>query len=85
MIVVFTGFATEALHYIRLEPHRHLAYFVHLVFVFALLIYLPYSKLAHLAYRTVALVMAEYFGRRGPEPRPTIEEPTKVEEEPANV
>ena len=64
LIVVLTGFMTEILHYVRLEPHRHIAYFVHLVFVFALLIYLPYSKLAHLVYRATALVYAERFGRR---------------------
>jgi quinone-modifying oxidoreductase subunit QmoC len=62
--VVLTGFATEVLHYVRLEPHRHVAYFVHLVFVFALLMYLPYSKFAHVAYRTVAMVFAERFGRK---------------------
>ncbi len=30
-LVVFTGFVTEVLHYLRLEPHRHVAYFIHLV------------------------------------------------------
>jgi len=63
-IVVLTGFVTEILHYVRLEPHRHIAYFVHLVFVFALLIYMPYSKFAHVIYRTVALVFAEHSGRK---------------------
>ena len=67
LIVVLTGFVSEALHYLRLEPHRHIAYFVHLVFVFALLIYLPYSKFAHIVYRTVAMVHAEYSGRDGQE------------------
>jgi quinone-modifying oxidoreductase subunit QmoC len=62
-LVVVTGFVTEVLHFLRLEPHRHIAYFVHLVFVFAVLMYLPYSKLAHLAYRTTAMVFAEYTGR----------------------
>ena len=52
--VVVTGFATELLHYLRMVPHRHVAYFVHLVSVFALLIYLPYSKFAHLLYRMSA-------------------------------
>jgi len=61
--VVATGFITEILHYIRLEPHRHLAYFVHLVFVTALILYLPYSKLAHMIYRTIALIYAEHTGR----------------------
>jgi quinone-modifying oxidoreductase subunit QmoC len=62
LIVVVTGFATEVMHYVRLEPHRHVAYFVHLVFVFGLLIYLPYSKFAHLVYRATAMVFAEYSG-----------------------
>jgi quinone-modifying oxidoreductase subunit QmoC len=63
LLVAITGFITEILHYVRLEPHRHVAYFVHLVFVFAVLMYLPYSKLAHLAYRAVAIVFAEHIGR----------------------
>jgi quinone-modifying oxidoreductase subunit QmoC len=62
-LVAASGFATEALHYLRLEPHRHIAYFAHLVFAFTVLVYLPYSKLAHLAYRTAAMVFAEYSGR----------------------
>jgi quinone-modifying oxidoreductase subunit QmoC len=63
-VVTFSGFVTEFAHYLRLEPHRHVFYFFHLVFVFALLIYLPYSKFAHIAYRTVAMVHAEYTGRK---------------------
>jgi len=51
------------MHYLRLEPHRHATYLIHLIFVFALIIYLPYSKLAHVIYRTTALVYAEHTGR----------------------
>ena len=61
--VVVSGFATELLHYLRMAPHRHVVYFIHLVFVFALLIYLPYSKFAHMLYRTTAMIFAEYYGR----------------------
>jgi quinone-modifying oxidoreductase subunit QmoC len=63
-ITVMTGFLVEILHYLRLVPHRHVLYFVHLVFVFVLLIYLPYSKFAHMIYRTVAMVYADYSGRK---------------------
>jgi quinone-modifying oxidoreductase subunit QmoC len=63
MAVVLTGFLTEVMHYIRLEPHRHVIYFVHLVFVSSLILYLPYSKFAHIFYRTAALVYAEHTGR----------------------
>jgi quinone-modifying oxidoreductase subunit QmoC len=63
ILVILTGYFTEVLHYVRLEPHRHIAYFVHLVFVFTLLVYLPYSKFAHIVYRTVVLVYGKYSGR----------------------
>jgi len=62
-LVVASGFATELLHYLRMAPHRHVAYFTHLVLVFTFLIYLPYSKLAHLLYRTTAMIFAERYGR----------------------
>ena len=67
-LVVASGFATELLHYLRMGPHRHVAYFGHLVLVFGFLIYLPYSKLAHLLYRTTAMVFAERYGRIVGEP-----------------
>lgn len=38
-------------------------YFIHLVFVFSLFVYLPFSKLAHLFYRTTAIIFAKYTGR----------------------
>ncbi|MHC4599084.1 MAG: quinone-interacting membrane-bound oxidoreductase complex subunit QmoC [Planctomycetota bacterium] len=61
--VVGSGFFTEVLHYFRVVNLRYVAYFTHLVFVFSLLMYLPYSKLAHMVYRTAALVYAEHSGR----------------------
>ena len=66
--VVVSGFATEALHYLRMVPHRHVVYFIHLVLVFALIVYLPYSKFAHVLYRTAAMIFAEYYGRNGARP-----------------
>jgi len=66
LLVVITGFLSEILHYARVEPLRQIAYFCHLVFVFALLMSLPYSKFAHMLYRTTAMVYAEYSGRNKP-------------------
>ncbi len=38
-------------------------YYFHLVFVWSLFAYAPYSKFAHLFYRTTAMVFARYTGR----------------------
>jgi quinone-modifying oxidoreductase subunit QmoC len=66
-----TGFATEVLRFAvdpgasaGLETTAHVVYVIHLVLVFQLLVYLPYSKFAHVLYRTVAIVYAEHTGRR---------------------
>ncbi len=87
LLVVLTGLLTETLHYLRLEPHRHATYFSHLAFVFALLMYLPYSKFAHMVYRITAMVYAEHIGRDLPRPpggepaRPPAGDPEATEEE----
>jgi quinone-modifying oxidoreductase subunit QmoC len=75
LAVGLTGLVTEILRFAAepgegtgLQYPAYAIYFVHLVLVFALLVYLPYSKFSHLLYRTTALVYAEYFGRnkKGP-------------------
>jgi quinone-modifying oxidoreductase subunit QmoC len=68
-----TGLAAEIFRF-TVEPEptpalRTLAYgvyFLHLVLVFQLLVYLPYTKFAHVLYRTVAMVYAEHTGRHHP-------------------
>jgi quinone-modifying oxidoreductase, subunit QmoC len=61
--VVVTGIASEILRLAQAGVMYGI-YFVHLVLVFALLLYAPYSKFAHLAYRTVALAsLAKSHGR----------------------
>jgi quinone-modifying oxidoreductase subunit QmoC len=37
---------------------------MHLIFIWFTFAYLPFSKLAHLVYRTVAMTYAEYAGRK---------------------
>ncbi len=58
-----TGLLTEVLRWTAPQPAAFAVYFVHLVFVFCLLGYAPWSKLAHPVYRTVALAHARYVGR----------------------
>ncbi|HYA86553.1 MAG TPA: quinone-interacting membrane-bound oxidoreductase complex subunit QmoC [Nitrospirota bacterium] len=41
----------------------YFVYYLHLVFIWSLFAYAPYSKFAHLFYRTTAIVFAKYSGR----------------------
>ncbi|HTG01644.1 MAG TPA: quinone-interacting membrane-bound oxidoreductase complex subunit QmoC [Nitrospirota bacterium] len=41
----------------------YVVYYLHLVFIWSLFAYAPYSKFAHLFYRTTAMVFARYSGR----------------------
>ena len=38
-------------------------YFVHLVLVWMVIMYIPYTKFAHFIYRTVAMIYSKYLGR----------------------
>lgn len=59
-IVAVTGGLCEVFRYTGAPALAYPTYFVHLVFVFALLMGLPYSKLAHALYRTVAMTARRY-------------------------
>ncbi len=58
-----TGMLTELTRLGNAAALSYLIYFIHLIFVFNLFVFLPYSKLAHLVYRTAALTYDEYIER----------------------
>jgi quinone-modifying oxidoreductase subunit QmoC len=59
-----TGLLTEMTRLGGAAGLSYTLYFIHLVFVFCLFAYLPFSKLAHLVYRTVAMAYMEYAERK---------------------
>jgi len=58
-----TGLLSQFTRLLHLPGIAYPMYFIHLVFVFCLFAYLPFGKLAHLVYRTVAMAYANYSGR----------------------
>ncbi len=60
--VAITGIATELLRYAS-NAGAYYSYVIHLILVFTLLAYAPYSKFAHLIYRTLAYAWAKSMGR----------------------
>lgn len=58
-----TGLLAEVLRLADVPVPAYSVYFAHLVFVWFLFAYLPFSKFAHALYRTTALVYAGYVGR----------------------
>ncbi len=62
LLVGVTGFIATTLRLYG-SISAYYAYIVHLYFVFMLLVYAPYSKFAHLLYRTVAMTYARAIGR----------------------
>jgi quinone-modifying oxidoreductase subunit QmoC len=59
-----TGLLTEMTRLAGMAGSSYTIYFIHLMFVWSLFFFIPYSKLAHLAYRTTAMAYNEYIGRK---------------------
>lgn len=60
--ITVTGILSEVLRLLNIDFLAYPVYFIHLVFVFFLFAYAPFSKMAHMAYRTVAMVFTKHVG-----------------------
>jgi quinone-modifying oxidoreductase subunit QmoC len=58
-----TGMLTQLLRLGGLYDLMAIVYWLHLIAIWSLFAYTPFSKLAHLVYRTTAMAYAEYSGR----------------------
>ena len=62
-LVAVTGVLSQCFRLADAIVPAFLVYYLHLVFVWMLFAYLPWSKLGHFVYRTAALVYARMYGR----------------------
>ena len=63
-VVAVTGVLSQLFRLAGIAPVAYSVYYVHLVAVWMLFAYLPWSKLGHLVYRTAALTYVRAMGRR---------------------
>ncbi|MCD4726741.1 MAG: hypothetical protein K8R46_03705, partial [Pirellulales bacterium] len=61
-LLVLSGFVVEIARLQDWSLAYHL-YFLHLVCVWVVIIYLPFTKFGHIIYRTVAVTFAKVIGR----------------------
>lgn len=57
-LTTLTGFLCQWLRLADLSRLAYPMYYVHLLFIFFLLVYIPYSKFSHLVYRSAAMIYA---------------------------
>jgi quinone-modifying oxidoreductase subunit QmoC len=60
MAVGVTGLLAELMRLLDIPVLAYLFYFMHLVSVFMLFFYMPYTKFAHMVYRTIAMAFERY-------------------------
>lgn len=61
-VVAVTGILSQVLRIMNVASLAYPVYFLHLTLVFFLFAYAPFSKMAHMVYRTVAMVFARHNG-----------------------
>ncbi|MEX1299061.1 MAG: quinone-interacting membrane-bound oxidoreductase complex subunit QmoC [Desulfotignum sp.] len=59
-----TGMLTQMARLAHLEWTSYVLYYLHLIAIFNLFAFLPFSKMAHLVYRTTAMAYAEFSNRK---------------------
>ena len=63
LLIGITGFTAEVFRIAGTAAPAQVMYTLHLIFIAQLFIFAPYSKLAHMFYRTTAMVFAKHTGR----------------------
>ncbi|MDA8433541.1 MAG: quinone-interacting membrane-bound oxidoreductase complex subunit QmoC [Nitrospiraceae bacterium] len=63
LTIVVSGLLSELLRLFGIAQLAYPVYFIHLTAIFFLFAYAPFSKMAHMVYRTTALVFAKSTGR----------------------
>jgi len=59
LLIAITGLLTELIRLADMASLAYPMYLIHLTFVFYIIVYFPYSKLAHMGYRTLAITFAK--------------------------
>ncbi|MBI5055333.1 MAG: quinone-interacting membrane-bound oxidoreductase complex subunit QmoC [Nitrospirae bacterium] len=62
-VIMASGILAWITRLAGVAPVAYSIYFIHLVFVLSLFLYLPFSKLGHLFYRSAAICFMKYSGR----------------------
>ena len=67
-MIVITGFGSQVFRVFGLAIPAYGIYYLHLVLVFFLLAYMPYTKMGHMLFRAVAMIYARWSGRAAVRP-----------------
>lgn len=63
-LTVITGITAQVFRLATMDSLAYGSYFLHLVFIFFLIFFAPFSKFAHVVYHTTALTWANHVGRK---------------------